>query len=56
VLKLYAAYDSEVGYVQGMNMVAAPIVIHMREVNAAFIYFKEVMTYGKLRLFFLEDF
>jgi hypothetical protein len=45
-----------VGYVQGMNMVAAPIVIHMREVNAAFIYFKEVMTYGKLRLFFLDDF
>lgn len=56
VLKLYAIFDPEVGYVQGMNMVAAPIVMHMKEVKAAFIYFKEVMTYGKLRLFFVEEF
>ncbi len=56
VLRLYAVYDSEVGYVQGMNMVAAPIVIHMRDLAPSFIYFKEVMTYGKLRLFFVEDF
>ena len=56
VLRLYAIYDSEVGYVQGMNMVAAPIVMHMRDMTASFIYFKEVMTYGKLRLFFIEDF
>lgn len=56
VLRLYAVYDPEVGYVQGMNMVAAPVVMHMKEVNAAFVYFKEVMTYGKLRMFFVEDF
>lgn len=56
LLRLYAVYDSEVGYVQGMNMVAAPIVMHMRDMTASFIYFKEVMTYGKLRLFFIEDF
>jgi hypothetical protein len=56
VLRLYAVYDPEVGYVQGMNLVAAPIVMHMKEINASFVYFKEVMTYGKLRLFFVEDF
>ena len=56
VLKLYAAYDQEVGYVQGMNLLAAPIVFHMKEVNAAFIYFKEVMNYGTLRLFYTENF
>lgn len=56
VLRLYAGSDPQVGYVQGMNMVAAPIVLHMKEVAASFIYFKEVMTYGKLRMFFVEDF
>ena len=40
VLRLYAVYDPEVGYVQGMNMVAAPIVMHMKEINASFVYFK----------------
>ena len=56
MLRLYASHDPEVGYVQGMNLVAAPIVFHMKDVNSAFIYFKEVMNYGKLRLFFLDNF
>lgn len=39
-----------------MNLVAAAIVFHMKDVNPAFIYFKEVMNYGKLRMFFLDNF
>lgn len=39
-----------------MNLVAAAIVFHMKEVNSAFIYFKEIMNYGKLRMFFLDNF
>jgi hypothetical protein len=39
-----------------MNLLAAPIVFHMKEANSAFIYFKEVMNYGKLRLFYVDNF
>ena len=39
-----------------MNLVAAQIVVHMKEVNYSYIYFKEVMNYGKLREFYLSDF
>ena len=32
MLKLYAAYDDEIVYVQGINMIAASILTHMKEV------------------------
>ena len=51
---MYSVYDKEVGYVQGLNLVAAAIVIHMKDAESAFIYLKEVMNYGKLRVLYIE--
>ena len=31
VLQLYSAFDKEVGYVQGINLIAGAIVIHMKD-------------------------
>jgi len=56
VLRLYAVYDPAIGYVQGMNLMASAILLHMKEVNPSFVYLKEVMNYGKLRDFYLQNF
>ena len=40
VLWMYATYDGEVGYVQGMNLIGAAVVLHVREVNTSYIVFK----------------
>jgi hypothetical protein len=56
VLRLYAVLDGEVGYVQGMNMVCGAVALHMREIGSCFVFFKEVMIYGKLRELYLHDF
>ena len=56
VLKLYAVFDEEVGYVQGMNLVCGAVVMHMKEVNSSWVVFRELMFYGKLREFYVDDF
>lgn len=55
-LKLYATVDPEVGYVQGMNLLCGAVAFHMKDINNCFIFFKEVMLYGKLREFYLDNF
>lgn len=56
VLKLYAVYDEAISYIQGINLIAASIIVHVKEVEASFIILKELMNYGKLRNFYLNDF
>jgi hypothetical protein len=56
VLKLYAVYDEAISYVQGINLIAASIIVHMKDVEGSFIVLKELMNYGKLRSFYLNDF
>lgn len=55
-LKLYASVDPEIGYVQGMNLLCGAVAFHMKDVNNCFIFFKEIMYYGKLREFYLDNF
>jgi len=40
VLKLYAVYDETISYVQGINLIAASIVTHVKEAEASFIILK----------------
>ena len=56
VLKLYAVYDESISYIQGINLIAASIIVHMKEVEGSFIILKELMNYGKLRSFYVNDF
>ena len=56
ILKMYAVEDGEVGYVQGMNLVAAAILLHVKEPAPCFVVFREVMKYGKLRQLYMDDF
>jgi hypothetical protein len=32
VLKLYSIFDEEISYIQGINLVAVTIIIHMKEI------------------------
>jgi hypothetical protein len=36
VLKAYACYDNEIGYVQGMNYLASLLLINIKDENKAF--------------------
>lgn len=56
VLRLYSVLDQEMGYVQGMNLIAGIIILHLKDINSSFIFFKEIMYYGKLRQFYIDDF
>jgi hypothetical protein len=56
VLRLYAIFDNEVEYVQGLNLVCGAVALHMKEINGCFVFFKEIMVYGKLRSFYINDF
>ena len=41
---------------QGMNLVCGAVVMHMKEVNSSWVVFRELMFYGKLREFYVDDF
>jgi hypothetical protein len=43
ILTAYSAYDSEVGYCQGMGFIAAILIMHMRTEEIAFWAFVAVM-------------
>lgn len=53
---MYAVVDPEVGYVQGMNLLCGAVAFHMKDISSCFIFFKEIMFYGKLREFYLDNF
>lgn len=40
VLKLYAVYDESISYIQGINLIAAIIVTHVKDVDGSFIVLK----------------
>jgi hypothetical protein len=43
ILKTYSVYDLEVGYVQGMNMVVASLLYHIKKEEECFWAFVELM-------------
>ena len=51
----YARFDREVGYVQGMNFIAATLVYHASSAQEALRVFVEMMVGGELRRLFLAD-
>lgn len=56
VLKMLVLDDPEVGYVQGMNLYAAIIVSHMKDITKSFIFIKEIMLYGNFRKLYINNF
>jgi hypothetical protein len=53
VLMTYTAVDFEIGYVQGMNDLAAPLVESIEDEYAAFCAFKSLMA--RMKPNFLRD-
>jgi hypothetical protein len=54
ICKAYALYDEEVGYAQGMNFIAMPLLFNMREEEAFCLFVKMMSKYG-LRDLFTND-
>lgn len=54
VCKAYALYDEQVGYAQGMNFIAMPLLFNMPEEEAFSLMVKMMYNYG-LREMFLPD-
>ncbi|BCR83393.1 putative GTPase activating protein (Gyp5) [Aspergillus chevalieri] len=52
--KAYALYDDQVGYAQGMNFIAMPLLFNMDEVDAFSLLVKLMNKYG-LREMFIHD-
>jgi hypothetical protein len=56
VLRMLTVADPEVGYVQGMNLLAGVVVSHIKEVQLSYLFVREVMKYGHLRSLYLPNF
>ncbi|KAF2219569.1 rab-GTPase-TBC domain-containing protein [Elsinoe ampelina] len=54
VCKAYALYDSEIGYAQGMNFIAMPLLFNMPE-DEAFTLFVRMMSKYDLRSLFTPE-
>lgn len=54
ICKAYALFDEEVGYAQGMNFIAMPLLFNMPE-EEAFTLFVRLMNHYKLRDLFVAD-
>ena len=54
LLKAYALYDPSVGYVQGLHLVAAPLLLYMRD-EEAFTLLVALMKRRNLRDLYLPD-
>ncbi|KAI9716749.1 MAG: GTPase-activating protein [Chrysothrix sp. TS-e1954] len=54
ICKAYALYDEDVGYAQGMNFIAMPLLFNMPE-EEAFCLFVALMSKYKLRELFIQD-
>jgi len=53
---MLAIWDSEVGYVQGMNLLVAVIVSHMKDVMMSFSFMKDILKYGNFRKMYINNF
>lgn len=45
VLTTYSVYDMEMGYVQGVNMIAGVLLYHIKEESLTFWALVEMMEY-----------
>lgn len=53
---MYCVYDEEIGYFQGMNLLTASIMIHMKDVEGAFFMLREIMGRAGLRKLYRQNF
>ena len=52
VLIAYSVYDQQVGYVQGMNLVVANLLYHIKNPEQTFWALVEIMENQELRLIY----
>lgn len=53
VLVAYSVYDLELGYVQGINNIAAVLLFHIKNAEQTFWALVELMEYQQLRMIYL---
>lgn len=56
VLVAYSIYDVDLGYVQGLNMIAGVLLYHIKSAEQTFWALVETMEYQELRLLYLDHF
>ena len=56
VLVAYSIYDMEMGYVQGVNMIAGVLLYHIKNESLTFWALVEMMEYQELRMVYLHGF
>ena len=56
VLVAYSIYDVDLGYVQGLNMIAGVLLYHIKNAEQTFWALVETMEYQELRLLYLDQF
>jgi hypothetical protein len=56
VLIAYSIYDIEMGYVQGVNMIAGVLLYHIKNESLTFWALVEMMEYQELRMVYLNSF
>ena len=56
VLVAYSIYDVDLGYVQGLNMIAGVLLYHIKNPEQTFWALVETMEYQELRLLYLDQF
>lgn len=52
MLLAYSVYDGQVGYVQGMNLITANLIYHIKNPAESFWALVELMEYQELRLIY----
>ena len=52
----YCAYDQEVGYVQGMNMIVGTLLYHIKNPEMSFWALVDMMEVWELRMIYLDGF
>ena len=56
VLLTYSVYDIPLGYVQGLNMITAVLLYHIKSPQETFWALAELMEEQELRMVFLDQF
>ena len=56
VLVAYSIYDVDLGYVQGLNMIAGVLLYHIKNPQETFWALVETMEYQELRMLYLDQF
>ena len=56
VLVAYSVYDMEVGYIQGLNLIAGILLYHIKSEEQTFWALVELMEEQELRMIYLPGF